>query len=123
MKKVNGEKAQEHYTHYDEDTGEVIAEFQPEYNTMSNGIGSSWYEKYKDDVYPHDFIVMNGKRMSPPRYYDEKYKTDYPYEYDELKEERLTKLEKHLDNNTPERLESREKVQQAKLDLLKRNLS
>lgn len=67
MKKVTGKKAKDHY-------GERI----PEYITMSRGskklgtggIGRGWYEKYKDDVYPRDFVVVRGYKSRPPRFYD-----------------------------------------------------
>lgn len=44
----------------------------PEFAIMSRrpGIGASWFEKYKTDVYPKDFFTVNGNKMRPPRYYD-----------------------------------------------------
>lgn len=61
MKKVNGEKAKEHY-------GERI----PEYTTMSRrpGIGQNWFKKFESDVYPHDRVYVRGNITRPPRYYD-----------------------------------------------------
>lgn len=45
---------------------------EPEKITMSRkpGIGFRWFQKYKSDVYPDDFIVTNSGRSKPPRYYD-----------------------------------------------------
>ena len=34
------------------------------------GIGHSWFEKFKSDVYPHDYVVINNFKCKPPRYYD-----------------------------------------------------
>ena len=53
MKKRTGDVAKEYY-------GDRL----PEYNDMSRrpGIGALWLEKYQNDVYPHDFVVMNGKK-------------------------------------------------------------
>jgi hypothetical protein len=47
-------------------------EKEQEFATMSlrPGIGEGWFRKYWSDVYPKDQIVMNGKTMRPPRYYD-----------------------------------------------------
>lgn len=71
MKKVTGPRAEEHYAVIDKDTGEY-GERQPEYTTMSRrpGIGKSWWEKYKNEVFPADEVIMNGKPIKPPRYYD-----------------------------------------------------
>jgi hypothetical protein len=73
VKKVKGQAAKDHYQRINKETGEVI-ELTPEYVTMSRrpGIGRDWIDKYKNDVYPHDFVVVNdGKQWKPPRYYDQ----------------------------------------------------
>lgn len=123
MKKITGDDAEHHYTKFDDLTGEILCDLKPEYTTMSrrNGIGQSWYEKYKDDVYPHDFVVINGMKMKPPKYYDSLLQTDRPFEFDEIKELREKDGEKHLDNNTPERLKVREVVKNAQISQLPRN--
>ena len=49
MKKITGEKAEEHYKGR-----------KPEYVTMSRrpGIGKGWYDKWKEDIYPHDYVII-----------------------------------------------------------------
>lgn len=44
----------------------------PEYATMSlkPGIGADWYAKYGDEVRKFDSVIVNGKEMRPPKYYD-----------------------------------------------------
>lgn len=44
----------------------------PEYATMSRngGIAKGWFQKWSKDVYPDDFIVVNGKKVRPPKFYD-----------------------------------------------------
>lgn len=44
----------------------------PPYMTMSRrpGIGSGWALRYYRDWYADDFVMVNGARMKPPRYYD-----------------------------------------------------
>ena len=59
LKKINGEKAKEHYDGR-----------RPEFMTCSNGIGRDWLLRYHSDVYPRDQVVMNGKEYPVPRYYD-----------------------------------------------------
>ena len=129
MKKINGKQLQEidHQGLYPYEriieTGETIT-VHPEYTTMSRrpGIGKGWLDKYMDDVYPHDYVIVNGKKCKPPKYYDGVLKTTRPYEFDEVKENRLTQAEKHADNNTPDRLAVREKVTNARLKQLPRNI-
>ncbi len=122
MKKVNGPRQAEHYERIDQDTGEIFF-LQPEYTTMSRrpGIAKEWYSQFKTDVFPDDFVVLRGKTMKPPRYYDSIYRIEDPEEYEKLKESRKKQFKKHAWNNTPDRLAVREKCQMARTKLLKRN--
>lgn len=49
---------------------------EPEYCTMSrggkngHGIGSEWFEKYRCEVYAQDSVIVRGKEVKPPKYYD-----------------------------------------------------
>lgn len=67
---VSAEDYIERYGRWNDRTGEFWT-VRPEFATMSKGIGRSWLEKYKSDVYPHDNVVMHGRKYRPPRYYDE----------------------------------------------------
>jgi hypothetical protein len=75
VKKITGEKALEHYCDIDKETGEILRERKPEYTTMSRrpGIASDWIKKYHTDVYPSDEVIVRGKEVKPPRYYDRQY--------------------------------------------------
>lgn len=148
MKKVTGKQALEvdettglrPYELFDTLTGEVH-ERQPEYTAMSlkPGIGAKWYEKYKNDVYPSDNVVVNGTRMRPPKYYDtllERELSDpdqvHTYGqhiqqqldtyYRDLKESRKEAALRHADNNTPRRLKDRETFKAQQVSHLIRNL-
>jgi hypothetical protein len=124
MKKVTGKNADEHYTEIDPDTGEITKR-KPEFTKMSlkPGIGYEWYKQYTSDVYPHDYVVIRGKKVKPPKYYDKKYKIDNPYEFDELLYIREKSAKLTNADNTPERLLVKEQVAKAKLQKLKRNLT
>jgi len=124
MKKVTGPNAKQHYNNINAETGEIISKY-PEYNKMSlkPGIGANWLKKYQTDVYPHDYVIMNGKKVKPPKYYDKQYKTDNPYEFDEILYNREKNGKLNSEDNTIERLKVKEIVQQAKLQKLKRNLT
>jgi hypothetical protein len=56
-------------THVNPLTGEVL---QDEFARMSlrPAIGRTWIERYWPDVYPRDFVVVDGYEAKPPRYYD-----------------------------------------------------
>lgn len=123
-KKVTGKKALEHYTTIDYSTGQILNERSPEYVTMSRkpGIGKPWLEKYQTDVYPDDFIVLRNKKLKPPKYYNSQYEINHPDDYAKIKYKRKQNAEKSQDNNTRERLEVREFIQNEKLKQLKREI-
>lgn len=118
MKKINGKKAKEinpktglkHYELVDEHG--QIHPLEPEYTTMSlkPGIGADYYERYKDEIYPDNFIIINGKKCTPPRYYEKRFELDQPEEYQELKSLKRKLQKKNEWNNTPARLHVRETV-------------
>lgn len=93
----------------------------PEYITMSKrpGIGEAWYNQYHSDIYSSGFALMGGKKIKPPRYYDEKFEEMHPWEFAKIKGIRLDRASKDPDN-TPIRLRIREKMKQIKTKLLTR---
>lgn len=121
MKKVTGDKAVEHYAELGS-FGEILAERRPEYVTMSRrpGIGKPWLEKFRSDVYPSDFVLMNGKKMRPPKYYDSIFELEDPEMCAKVKARRKSKAEEHSENNTPDRLAVREEIQLRKANQLVR---
>ncbi len=124
MKKVTGKNAAQHYQEIDPETGEITNR-TPEFTKMSlkPGIGYEWYKQYTSDVYPHDYVVVRGKKVKPPKYYDKKYKIDNPYKFDELLYIREKSAKLRHEDNTLERLAVKEQVVKAKLQKLKRNLT
>lgn len=130
MKKLTGQRKSEYGSR------------EAEYCTQSRrpGIGKPWLEKWKSDVYPNDYCVINGKKVKVPKYYDNLIEdpASYHYEYDENKnpifvgslkstpsEQRRAKRKrnaaKHSDDNTPDRLAVREEIQSARLSRLTRS--
>lgn len=91
------------YERFNIESGEVW-KVNPEYVTMSRGgrtkkggIGHGWFMKYKTDVFPSDEVIIKGKRMKPPRYYDSLLEKVDPGMFERLKEERQKKSEKLVD--------------------------
>jgi len=104
LKKIDGDLAPGHYQGR-----------QPEYVTMSRrpGIARAWYETYKNtDVFPRDYIVINGIKAKVPKYYNQNYELTNPDEYATIKKKRKDKA-KQSDRNTTERLLDAEKIQMA----------
>lgn len=124
VKKMNGEKAKDHYTVLVPDTGELI-EITPEFTLMSRrpGIGSKWYERYWRDYFPSDEVIHQGRRHKPPRFYAELLKETDPEMYEQMKEMRKQFAFNHRGDNTTKRLLAREQVAKAKFNLRDRNLS
>lgn len=95
-------------------TGEMLT---PEFARMSlrPAIGRRWIEEYWSDVYPRDFVVVDGVEAKPPRYYDKFMDAEHP----ELMEEvRQTRFEKAMeDPKTKYQLVAGEKMQEARVSL------
>jgi hypothetical protein len=133
VSKQTGKIDPNHYHWCDLTTGELQF-LKPEYNRMSlrpitnqkgdpGGIGAMWYKKYKSDVYPHDYVVVRGKKMKPPKAYDKLYQKDNPYEYDELLYKREKSAKLNPDNHDPKRLDAKRQILESRLSLLKRTLT
>lgn len=123
MKKVTGDAAVEHYKSIDPETGE-ISRLLAEYVTMSlkPAIAKDWYSAFSSDVYPDDFVVIQGKRMKPPKYYDKQLEKADLEAHAELKSGRAAYAATQRENATPERLAVREACHLAKIVTLKREL-
>lgn len=120
LKKVGGDPAADHYERVHPLSGKLVR-VNPEFSTQSNkpGIGSGWFDKYKSDIYPSDFIIVDGKKHPVPKYYINKLQ-----EADQVKVVRGRKAAalKQKADNTPARLKVREAVLSDKLKMLTRKL-
>lgn len=117
MKKVGGTKKTEgHYQLLDKQTGEILGERKPEYVTMSRkpGIGKTWIDKYRKDVYPRDEVVVNYKKMRPPKYYDTQHEITDQKEMQLIKNKRRRYGKRLEKDNTPERRRTKESILQRK---------
>jgi len=122
MKKVTGTKAVPHYETLNSDTGEIFQR-RSEFNKMSlkPGIGGTWYNKFSSDVFPHDYVVTNGVKTKPPKYYDKLLKRTSVDTFDAVKLQRLVDIDKLLSDNTPARRLVKEQVLNARISVLKRD--
>lgn len=126
LKKMNGKKADEHYRR-ELPSGEVLW-IHPEFALMSRGgrngrgIASEWFEKYNADVYPHDHVIHDGRKLKPPRYFDKLLEQFNPTAMEVIRLAREERAKDLAEDNTPARLRDKEIVQTAKLNLKQRNL-
>ena len=114
---------EEHYVRTDLDTGEMH-ELKPEYVTMSRrpGIGSKWFDQYQSDVYPKDYTTVRGKKIKPPKYYDRLLENVDPELFQSIKAARRASAIDRSDDNTRDRLDTKEVVKQAQINMLQRKL-
>nr|QJB19268.1 MAG: replication initiator protein [Microvirus sp.] len=121
LKKVNGEKAESHYFRLNPETGELNP-VEPEYATMSlkPGIGAGYFDKWGKEIYKHDSVIVKGREVKPPAYYDKLYEEAHGG-IKEIKDKRLLAVLEHEDNCTPERLRTRERIAQLDLQRKKRD--
>jgi len=130
LKKVTGPHAEDYYLRPNLHTGE-IASVHPEFAIMSTrpGIGYGWFAKYETDAFPSCFLVLNGKKVPVPRYYKNKLRNRNADDWgnDDFRRagaraRRHRHTDQFIQDNTDERLAVREKAQQLKGKLLKRDL-
>lgn len=86
VKKVLGKDSEDYYKG-----------MTPEFCNMSKrpkGIGQEWFEKYHRDVFPHDYVVLNGRKIKVPKYYDKLAGIMFPEEFRKVKARRNTAMSK-----------------------------
>lgn len=122
MKKITGDKADEHYKRIDEETGEIY-KVDPEFITMSRrpGLGRDWIQDYKSDCYPHDYVTIDGKHLQPPKYYDKFMEEVSEEMIKKIKNSRKLKLLEKEDDNTIKRRITKHRVLESKIKNLKRS--
>lgn len=122
MKKKTGEQAEDHYLRVDKDNGECF-QVRPEFVTMSRrpGIGAEWFDKFgRREIYESDDqVVIEGRKVRPPRYYDDRLGDEELL--DQVKVKRVREALRHTDDLTPDRLKARERVAELRERCLERN--
>lgn len=121
MKKQYGGIANSHYEYLDPH-GEYRQRTR-EFSLMSRrpGIARGWIDKNPGDVYPKDFVTLNGKVFRPPKYYDRVYELAAPSDFAKLKAQRVSNALDHADDNTFERLKTKERLAHLNLQKLERS--
>ncbi len=116
INKKQGKKIGEfEYEIIDNETGEILDHLTPEYSSMSKGIGKSFYQKYKTDMYggTNGTCIIRGDIKTPtPKYYDNLFKKDKKNEkrMEQIQQGRSEAAIKAKPNNTRARLITRESI-------------
>jgi hypothetical protein len=135
VKKINGSLREKPdpktglrpYDRVHQQTGEII-EVEPEYATMSRGgrngrgIGYDWFDRFNGDVFPSDEVIVNGFATKPPRYYDNLFSASNPEDMEKIKMDREEAILGHRVEYSTRRLEAKEKVALARLNLKSRKI-
>lgn len=112
------------YVVYDEN-GEVF-ERSTEFAVMSRrpGIGAGYYEKYGSEVLAHDSVVVSGRAVRPPRFYDVRSEARDPERFAVVKAARKRAAVKETvkADNTPERLRVKERLMEIAAEKKERSL-
>jgi hypothetical protein len=109
--KFTGDGAPEHYRYLEPLTGEIFDRPSP-FVVMSRrpGIGADWFDRFGDDVYPSDFAILGGQRVSVPKFYDRLLERSDEELLSDLKRQRKVRAMARCVDNTPDRLAVREVV-------------
>lgn len=92
VKKITGKGAKAHYSSFNPETGEII-DLVPEFSgsSLRPGIGATWVDRYGRDTYEKNEVILRGKAMKPPRYYDQYFAEIDSALVDLAKQERIDK--------------------------------
>lgn len=109
---------------YGELAEKVYKDRIPEYTTMSlkPGIGEKWIEKYWKTVYNDDTVIINGRKMRPPPFYDSWLAENQPDVWRQVKAKRASKIDPSNPEFKEKRLLVKMKFKQLQARKLKRSL-
>lgn len=89
----------------------------------SGGIGASWYDKFKSDIYPNGVMsVRHGIKGLPPKYFERMFKAQNPLLFDDIGLRRFDDSAKNRWNQSPSRLLVRYRVKVSQVSSLFRHL-
>lgn len=127
MKKAKGDEDPHRYRRAEADplTGEwrewCVA---PEFLVMSRrpGLGAEWFNRFRCDAFPSDFLVIDGRKVPVPRFYTDRLAAEHEREALRVKAKRKRNAFRHADNNTDSRLLVRHESQALRARRLVRSL-
>lgn len=124
-KKITGPKASDFYLRQHPLHG-FICRVRPEFSLMSRrpGIGHGYAIKYQDEILRNDSVIVRGKELKPPRYFDQQHSEEEQLKLSEQRKEKYyarPKDERSLMRSNRKRADKQE-VRNAKISTLTRKL-
>lgn len=109
-------RSKQQYVRVDEETGELIPLEQPKaYMSLNPAIGLNWLSEYGDQVYAGDYVIINGMKQKPPKYYDRWLEKRSKIAHAMIKDGRIEKAKERPPENVKARAAiSRERVKKKK---------
>lgn len=122
VKKITGKRADDHYAVIDGDG--VVYDRTPEFARMSRrpGLGTRYYERFGQEVRDHDTIVVDGREVSPPRFYDKATEQLSSKMWNDIRRKRKRRAAANAADNTADRLRVKEKLAIAQLERKERRI-
>lgn len=103
--------------------GVVERELEMLHMSLKPGIGAGWIDKYMSGTFPRDYVVIEGTKMKPPRYYDKRFKAVDPERFEQVVlASREARAKERAADSTPSRLAVRETVTRAAISKLRRGV-
>jgi len=88
-------RSKQQYVYLDEETGELKPLQQPKaVMSLKPAIGLDWWNNYNRQTIEKDYVIINGGKHKPPKYYDTLLKKLSEEKYEEMKEKRMEGLDK-----------------------------
>lgn len=112
-KKILGAKAKDHYKGKAREF--AICSLKP-------GIGAPWHDKYKNDTVKDGTVILRGKQMKAPRYYDTRLERTSPEQMKKIAELRTSLAAQKKDNDTRARLRVQQEVAQGRQKIRRQRL-
>ncbi|UDN67688.1 replication initiator protein [robinz microvirus RP_94] len=88
--------------------------------SLKPGIGQAFLDRFLGDIYPNDFVVVNGRPVKPPKFYDQKFREFHEESFEEIRFARECRARERYLDNTDARLLVKEEVQRARVRSLSR---
>lgn len=94
--------------------GELLT-IEPPFALMSRrpGLGREWYDRFKTDCYPNDYLVHENHKMQPPKYFEKILERENPDQWKAVKLKRLKHCLEH--KPTSYQLMAKDKITNARI--------
>lgn len=79
------------------------------------GIGAAYYDRFGSEVRDHDTVVVDGREVAPPRFYDGRTEGFSPVVWEMIRKKRKLRAARLLSDNTIDRRRVKEFIAERRL--------